>query len=219
MSPLCGSVWRRAHRRDNGGPGLWSFAWEEAVSPLALHFLPICRWWPFSCCPVAESRGGGSVWVLSPSPLRRCSFFHHPNPDWFLQPEVVATYLPGAGTLGWVVRTAARIPCSQGIPPIFIYHLWMWNHHSYLHVSLHHTMSPCLSASLPFLSVWMNVAALNPWLSDFHTAWFSDDSGWYLFCSVAVFFCYSCARRWGMFTCASILSRNLVLLIFYTSLV
>ena len=46
--------------------------------------------------------------------------------------------------------------------------------------------SPCLSA--PLLPIWMNVASLNIWFSDFHTAWFSDNSGWYLFCSVVVFF-------------------------------
>ena len=29
------------------------------------------------------------------------SFFHWYNPHWFLQPEVVGTYLPSTGTLGW----------------------------------------------------------------------------------------------------------------------
>ena len=29
------------------------------------------------------------------------SFFHCFNPCWFLQPEVMGTYLPGTGTLGW----------------------------------------------------------------------------------------------------------------------
>ena len=29
------------------------------------------------------------------------SLFHRLNPHWFLQPEVVGTYLPGTGTLGW----------------------------------------------------------------------------------------------------------------------
>ena len=29
------------------------------------------------------------------------SFFHQLNPHWLLQSEVVGTYLPGTGTLGW----------------------------------------------------------------------------------------------------------------------
>ena len=45
-----------------------------------------------------------------------------------------------------------------------------------------------LSASLPLLPVWMNVTSLNSWLSDFHTARFSDESGWYLCYSLVVIF-------------------------------
>ena len=41
--------------------------------------------------------------------------------------------------------------------------------------------SPPASATLPLLPIWMSVASLNPWLSDFHTAQFSDSSGCYLF--------------------------------------
>ena len=29
------------------------------------------------------------------------NFFHRLNPHWFLQPEIVGTYLLGTGTLGW----------------------------------------------------------------------------------------------------------------------
>ena len=61
--------------------------------------------------------------------------------------------------------------------PFFIHHTTMWDCPF---------PSPCLSA--PLLRIWMNVASLNTWFSDFHTAWFSDNSGWYLFCSVVVFF-------------------------------
>ena len=70
---------------------------------------------------VRNPRGGG--FCMSPksisSPLRGHSFFHHPNPHWFLQPEVMGTFLPGTGTLGWVVWTGAGLPPSQGIPPDF----------------------------------------------------------------------------------------------------
>ena len=36
----------------------------------------------------------GTAWGSS-------SFFHRLNPHYFLQPEVMGTYLPGTGTLGW----------------------------------------------------------------------------------------------------------------------
>ena len=42
------------------------------------------------------------TWTKSDSlTLSSSSFFHQLNPHWFLQPEVVGTYLPGTGTLGW----------------------------------------------------------------------------------------------------------------------
>ena len=50
---------------------------------------------------------------------------------------------------------------------------------------LHASQYLCISV-LP--AVWINVASLNPWLSDFHTAQFSDESGRYLFCSLVVIF-------------------------------
>ena len=39
--------------------------------------------------------------------------------------------------------------------------------------------------SLPLLLVWMNVSSLSPWLSDFHTVWFSVSSGCFM-----IFFFY-----------------------------
>ena len=41
------------------------------------------------------------------------------NPLWFLQPEVVGTYLPGTGTLGWGAWCVFETPCSRDIPPEF----------------------------------------------------------------------------------------------------
>ena len=38
------------------------------------------------------------------------NFFHQLNPCWFLQPEVMGTYLPGTGTLGWRARCGAGTP-------------------------------------------------------------------------------------------------------------
>ena len=86
---------------------------------------PVCHLCPSSCCLVLKPRG----WVcISPETFvgpsggvsrESCLFFCRPNPHWFLQPEVMGTYLPGTGTVGWVVWCGAGIPCSPGIPPDF----------------------------------------------------------------------------------------------------
>ena len=48
------------------------------------------------------------------------SFFHQLNSHWFLQPEVMGTYLPDTGTLGWGALYGAITPHSQDIPPEFL---------------------------------------------------------------------------------------------------
>ena len=58
--------------------------------------------------------------------------------------------------------------------------------------------SPPISTSPPLLPIWLNVASLNSWFLEFNIAQFSDNCGWYFFCSMAVFFCYSYVWRWGM---------------------
>ena len=45
------------------------------------------------------------------------SFFHQLNPHWFLQPEVVGTYLPGTGILGCGTWCGTGTPHSRDIPP------------------------------------------------------------------------------------------------------
>ena len=44
----------------------------------------------------------------------------------------------------------------------------------------------CLS--LPLVPVWMNVSSLTPWLSDFHTVWFSGSSACFLFLTLLLSF-------------------------------
>ena len=48
------------------------------------------------------------------------SFFHWFNPCWFLQSEVVGTYFPGTGTLGWGAWCGSGTPRSQGTLPEFL---------------------------------------------------------------------------------------------------
>ena len=55
--------------------------------------------------------------------------------------------------------------------PIVIYHMWIRDCPFCISVPL------CLFLSVPLLPGWVNVASLNPWLLDFHSAHFSDGSG------------------------------------------
>ena len=94
-------------------------------------------------------------------------------------------YLPGAGTLGSVVQPGAGIAHSQGIPLNF-YPPYV-NVGSSVPPPLPLSAPPHLFTSLtaftvpPLLLIWINVASLNPWLLDIHTALISDSSGCYLF--------------------------------------
>ena len=101
-------------------------------------------------------------------PLRILQFLPA-APHWILQPEVMRIYLLGTGTLGWVVWCGAGIPPSPGILTNFYPPHILWGPpilHLYIFVPL--------CSSLLLLPIWMNVTSLIPWLSDFHTAQFSD---------------------------------------------
>ena len=61
--------------------------------------------------------------------------------------------------------------------------------------------------SPPFLPAWVNVSSLSPWLSDFHTVWFSVSSGCFLFVNCC---CpsFGCASRHSVSAYASILAGS-----------
>ena len=61
----------------------------------------------------------------------------------------------------------------------------------------HHTSLPA-STSLPLLPMWMNVASLNPCLSDFHMVQYSDRSGCFLFLNLLLSFFFV---LWGGTVC------------------
>ena len=95
------SFWRLPRKKPSSGTLLLP------VTSLSL-LLPVCHLCPFSYCYGAESQ---MRWVcICPEtfagPLtvcwETCSFFCCPNPHWILQPEVIGTWLSGAGTLDWV---------------------------------------------------------------------------------------------------------------------
>ena len=71
---------------------------------------------------MVNPRLGGFVYILRlcrPFELGKSgSFFCYPSPLWFLQPEVTIIYLPGRGTLGFVVWSGADTAHFLGILPI-----------------------------------------------------------------------------------------------------
>ena len=73
--------------------------------------------------------------------------------------------------------------------------MWMWDP-SVCYLPPHQVLQPlpCCKSSLPgcpslsLLPVWMSVSSLTPWLSDFHTVWFSVSSGCFLFLNLLLSF-------------------------------
>ena len=97
----------------------------------------------------------------------------------------MGTYFPGTGTLGWVIWSGAGIPHSQVVPPGFCLPQREVGPPTFppfcaslpLHASPPLQASSRSSASLSLLPIWINVASLNPWLLDFHTAQFLTSLG------------------------------------------
>ena len=82
----------------------------------------------------------------------------------------MGTYPPFTGPLGLVVWPGTGILHSQGIPLI----VYLPNIDVGLPITVSTPLHPlCIP---PFLPIWINVASLNPWILDFHTAHFSDNT-------------------------------------------
>ena len=75
-------------------------------------------------------------------------FFHLLNPRWFLQSEVVETYLPGSGTLGWGTGVGLG-PLTPEISLLNFYPPHVGEGTDY-------------STSAPLLPVWMDLISLIP---------------------------------------------------------
>ena len=62
--------------------------------------------------------------------------FHQLNPCWFLQPEVVGTYLLGTGTLGWGACCGAELLTPEiSLPNFYPPHVGVGPAHLHLHPS------------------------------------------------------------------------------------
>ena len=163
-SPGQGNLWHHSVALRGGGLtertmlllGLWSIVWEEAVSPVTLHFLPICPWCPSSCFLGAESQRGGSAWVLSLL--------------WALWEDVVSSATPiptgvysqtlfgliflGLGPwAGWSGLGLGPLTPEVSLP-FFIHHMWVWDQPFPSPRLSRHSLSPHLSMSWPLLPVW-----------------------------------------------------------------
>ena len=159
------TLWGRALGDDQGGAThfitLW-LVWREGLERgqcrcLASGDLPgtfpatLPTWLvPFQLLPwcwIPEQASLCTVYTCA-GPLSRVywksgKLFCHPNPHWFLQPEVTGIYLPGTRTLGWD-PFAPKV-----LLPMFIHHTWIWDrpcpfHHQ--HLSAPHGVSSPVSA-------------------------------------------------------------------------
>ena len=90
--------------------------------------------------------------------------------------------------------------------------MWMWDHWIC-------QLPPCHESSLPgcpsppLLPVWMNVSSLTPWLSDFHTIWFSVSSGCFLFLNFLSFF-WLCEEAKCVYLCLHLGQKSVFLIKF-----
>ena len=112
-----------------------------------------------------------NIWKFLPPPQTPLVFTGRGNEDpssWCWNPGLCG---PGLGLLAH----------SEGIPPV----------HSATATAafLCHATSPPLPVTAPFLPSWMDVSSVNPRLSNFHTAQFSDGSGCYSFWDLVVIIC------------------------------
>ena len=178
-------MWGRGVRGNN--VTLFALCWFSVTSPTTLNQIG-----PFWCWFLV----GGFVYILGPCGSLQWTllwvwvFLPPPQPPQVFSVRGFEDLFLHVGTLGCVVCFA---------PKLFLL--------VYLHAvvglpTLPATASttpvlqplPCGESSLPgclsppLLLVWMNVSSLTPWLSDFHTVWFSVSSGCFLFLNLLLSF-------------------------------
>ena len=125
------------------------------------------------------------------------SFFHWLNPHWFLQPEIVGTYLPAIGILGWGAWCGTGPVHSWDNLTEFLPTTCGWETSLFCICALPTSLNGCAFFSstvvrLPFNSI-------------------SDCSEW-LFYILVVIWC-GCAKRWARSAYATILTGSLTICI------
>ena len=85
---------------------------------------------------------------------------------------------------------------SVSLPGCYYWLIWMWMQGLLVHQQplcwVSSQSQVTVSAPLP---VWMNVSSLTPWLSDFHTVWFSGSSSYFLFLNWLLSFFWLCKEE------------------------
>ena len=129
---------------------------------------------------------GGFVYILGPSGSLQWTLLW----GWEFLPSLQSpqiftargfeTLFPHTGTLGCMVCLAPQL-----FLPVIC--MQMWDCPVLQPLTCYASSLPgCLSLLL--LLVWMNVSSLTPWLSGFHTVWFSGSSGYFLFLNLLLSF-------------------------------
>ena len=113
------------------------------------------------------------------------------------QSEVSSLYFPALEPWVvqsmWLLTSSSWFICTQ-----------MWD------CPLH---QPCLKSSppscpsLPLLPVWMNVSSLTPWLSVFHTVWFSVSSGCFLCLNLLLSLLWLCEEAQCVYLCLHLVQK------------
>ena len=109
-------------------------------------------------------------------------FFPLPQPPQIFTTRSFEALFTHTGTLGWMICLTPHLflpihphanvgPPAPQLPPL---------HRVCQQLPCHKSSSPGCPSPNP-LPVWMNVSSLTPWLSDFHTLWFSVSSGGFCF--------------------------------------
>ena len=124
--------------------------------------LPVFHWCPSSCHPgVGAQRERISVGESTCGFFQRnCLGLQQPPPPTqsplVFPSEVVGSYLPSIGILGWGTWCGSGIPCSGDIPPEFL-SMWVWGQ------PISHLCSSYQSGWMWFLqfcscqtSIWLN---------------------------------------------------------------
>ena len=130
----------------------------------------------------------GFVYILGPcgslqwTLLWGWEFFPLPQPPQIFTTRSFEALFTHTGTLGWMICLTPHLflpihphanvgPPAPQLPPL---------HRVCQQLPCHKSSSPGCPSPNP-LPVWMNVSSLTPWLSDFHTLWFSVSSGGFCF--------------------------------------
>ena len=155
----------------------------------------------------ADSQECGLVYVLGPcgslqwTLLWGLEFLPLLQPPQDFRVRGFEAFFPSAGTLGYSVS------CSPVFPPTLSACKCGTSQSSSCHFAVC-PLTPAMHFCPSYQYQWI-IFSLTPWLSDFHTIWFSGSSGCFLF--LCLLLSFLCARRQSVSTYASILAGSLQL--------